>query len=108
MKDPISDVITNDVPAASTLNNLLAANVCANLTLGGYSDWFLPSIDELYEMYITLHAQGLGNFTNTLAYWSSTELDSDNAWYCNFWNNGFLYNSSKFNETLHVRAIKAF
>ena len=102
------DIVNANCSPNQNPNNLLAANVCANLTLGGYSDWFLPSIDELYEMYITLHVQGLGNFTNFLAYWSSTELDSDNAWYCTFANNGLLGNSSKFNETFNVRAIKAF
>jgi hypothetical protein len=45
-----------------------AANVCFNLSLNGYDDWFLPSILELDEMRINLHLSGFGNF-----YTGSTE-----------------------------------
>lgn len=51
-----------------------AAYNCHNLNLNGYSDWFLPSQNELYLMYLNLHAQGFGNFNvGTTSFWSSTE-----------------------------------
>ena len=88
-----------------------AADICANLTLGGYSDWFLPSKDELNEMYLNIgqgNTLGLGNiggFANNY-YWSSTEYDGIYAWGQYFFNGG-PFSTSKFNN-FNVRAVRAF
>ena len=49
--------------------------------VNGYSDWFLPSADELDEMYNVLYAvaEPLIGFAPTY-YWSSSEYDLKNAW----------------------------
>ena len=49
-----------------------AAFRCYDLTIGNYTDWFLPSEEELFLMYSNLSASGIGNFEN-YSYWSSTE-----------------------------------
>ncbi|MEI6552856.1 MAG: hypothetical protein WCN84_06505 [Actinomycetes bacterium] len=75
----------------------------ANLT-----DWFLPSKDELNELYSKkASVDGLLN----LFYWSSSEVSSNpstNAWMQDFDNSGGgQYSIFKF-STLNVRPIRAF
>jgi hypothetical protein len=55
-----------------------AAQLCASLTFDGYSDWFLPSIDELDLMYKNLASKGLGGFNGL--YWSSSQNNTNDAW----------------------------
>jgi len=95
---------TIDIEAGCTTPRT-AADICANLTLGGYSDWFLPSKDELNEMYLNLHQQGLGGFA-TYVYWSSTEIDYVSAWGQDF-NFGFQFGNFKYDFSA-VRAVRAF
>ena len=82
-----------------------AAKICDNLTLGGYSDWFLPSKDELNKIYENLHNQGIGGFVNS-SYWSSTEHDNVNA-ACQRFDNGNQPTNSK-SHSFHVRAVRTF
>jgi hypothetical protein len=48
-----------------------AALLCRTLTVNGYDDWFLPSIEELNLMYVNLKQRGIGRFSPAW-YWSST------------------------------------
>jgi len=56
-----------------------AAKLCDDLVLNGYSDWYLPSKDELNQLY--LNKAVVGGFASYTAYWSSSEFDSNGAWY---------------------------
>ena len=82
-----------------------AADICANYTDGTYSDWILPSKDELNEMYLNLHQQGFGGFASN-NYWSSTEDGNSNAWEQNFFDGE--QNFSDKNDNFIVRAVRAF
>ena len=101
---------TIDIEAGCTTSGI-AADICANLTIAGYNDWFLPSNDELNEMYLNIgqgNVLGFGNiggFANNY-YWSSTEVDTYYAWIQGF-GNGYRSNDFK-NYLLNVRAVRAF
>lgn len=58
-----------------------AARLCAALVHGGYEDWFLPSIDELQEIYLNLHLHNppLGDFSRD-TYWSSSDEPVTQIW----------------------------
>jgi hypothetical protein len=92
--------------------NGIAARICDQLELNGFSDWFLPSKDELNLMYQNLHMQKLGDFSNFL-YWSSSQIDEDNVWAQNFWDDspffddGGQYSVNKVGD-LCLRAIRIF
>ena len=92
-----------------------AAMLCTSLNINGFTDWFLPSKDELNLMYVNLKANGLGRFSNRW-YWSSSQSNSysnNDAWVQNFsdgsqadagWNNV----PSPKNSANPIRAIRQF
>lgn len=96
-----------------------AADICANLTLNGYNDWFLPSREELILMYENIgqgNVLGLGNiggFTSSY-YWSSSEVDIalTNGIYRGYaWRQSFISGASndyRKNADFFVRAVRAF
>jgi hypothetical protein len=93
---------TIDIEAGCTTAGI-AADICANLTLGGYSDWFLPSKDELNQMYVQRAA--IGGFSFAHHYWSSSESNYY-AWR-QFFGSGYQNESNKANEH-YVRCVRAF
>jgi hypothetical protein len=82
-----------------------ATRICNDLVLNGYSDWFLPSKDELNLMYQNLKLAGIGGFADGL-YWSSSEYSSGNAW-LQLFTNGNQNGYDKY-SLFRVRAVRAF
>jgi uncharacterized protein (TIGR02145 family) len=83
----------------------IAASVCADLVLNGYSDWYLPSSGELQLMYNRLHLQGLGGFGGSW-YWSSSQFNTYHAWYLDRANGGVYYYYKNYDA--QVRAVRTF
>lgn len=98
---------TNSIIAGCTTSGI-AAKLCYDLVLNGYSDWFLPSKDELDLMYSNLHAQGLGGFTYG-HYWSSSEYDATTAWKLLFGSPMEMdMGGSDKTNTYYVRAVRTY
>ena len=72
-----------------------------------YSDWFLPSKDELYLMYTNLEENKLDSFLYNSYYWSSSEKTDSLAWNQDF-GNGKQENYNVRSYSLSVRPIRAF
>jgi hypothetical protein len=82
-----------------------AAQLCNDLIVDGYSDWFLPSKGELNLMYENLKVFGVGGFIGD-DYWSSSEDDAYYTW-SQYFGGGSQYYYGK-NGTGRVRAVRAF
>lgn len=85
-----------------------AAKICDDysVTVSGvtYSDWYLPSYDELNIMY--LNKVAIGGFQNQY-YWSSSELSADYA--CRkLFQYGNRYCNRPKSDGLYVRAVRTF
>jgi hypothetical protein len=103
--------LTNNNPNG-TFAAVMAASYSILDTDVNFGGWFLPSKEELKLMYqqkTVIDATAIVNGGTALGlgnYWSSTEIDSGNAWSQNF-ASGAQLNSDKA-ENFRVRAIREF
>ena len=89
-----------------------AAQAAQDAQINGFDDWYLPSRDELYLMYLNIGQGGLdsnnniGNFSDS-QYWSSSESNFSNAWIVAF---GVGLSESIAKNSFHgrVRTVRSF
>ena len=92
-----------------------AASHCANLTLNGFHDWYLPSRDELKLMYFGIGNGATGTNKDigrlashgTITYWSSSEVTNLWAYFMGFRDGTIGYSTSKINRYL-VCPVRSF
>ena len=103
--------ITNTTSLVSILGQGdYAAKLCDDLVLSGYSDWYLPSKDELNIMYSNLASLSIGNFDVGMGhyYWSSSEIDIYGVWGVSFYSlGGGIWSLTK-SWGCNVRAVRTF
>lgn len=93
---------TMDITSGCASSNI-AARICNNLVSGGYSDWYLPSKDELNKLY--LNKDAIGGFIG-VDYWSSSEVNSDDVWLQDFINGDQVVDHKFWGASF--RAIRSF
>lgn len=98
-----TSAIVNNQGAGSYAAQLCDDYTNADTGTGVYSDWYLPSKDELNKLYQNKTA--VGGFVDG-SYWSSSEFNSNIAW-TQFFLNGNQSILNK-NGSLRVRAVRAF
>jgi hypothetical protein len=89
-----------------------AAQLCYDLEVQNnsttYNDWFLPSKDELEQIYLNLIWAGVGGFAtgNSDYYWSSSQVNQAQAYYVRL-SDGSSNVFDKY-SAIRVRAVRSF
>ncbi len=92
--------IVNGCPAAGT-----SARICNDLLLNGYSDWYLPSIDEIEQLY--RQRSLVGGFGDDV-YWTSCQGPSPVYAFVYSFINGSFFAADKSRTDMNTRAIRSF
>lgn len=86
-----------------------AAKACADLVSGGYSDWYLPSADELKLLYTNIAIYTGMNATTR--YWTSSETTGDSTFgkaLAVRWSDGVLTVGNNKDFIYPARAVRSF
>jgi hypothetical protein len=83
---------------------------CEELVLNGFSDWRLPTKEELDALYWNLFKKGIGGLDYAF-YWAD-EYNADKAW-SKYFGNGIIAKGHEWGETtksikFNVRAVRIF
>jgi len=98
---------TNKIIASQGNTGSYAAKLCRDFRGGGYTDWYLPSKDELNKLYLNKTAFGW-NQSDDGYYWTSTEYGMESARDQRISSSSGGQNSYGKNAQEFVRAIRSF
>ena len=98
---------TNNIIATIGASGV-AATVCKAYTGGGYSDWYLPSIDEGFKILDCYNAGLLPNLIggSQPKIWTSSQYDAVYAYYIDLYNSSYQW-MDDYNQNF-VRAVRSF
>jgi len=88
------------------------AKICDDLVLNGYSDWFLPSLQEFDCLKKSLSVFERKYNLNGVFYWTSSETPSEGTQSCYAWVQSILTGEqrswAKNDSTPYIRAVRTF
>ena len=99
---------TNAIIAQNGAGVTYAAGLARAYDGGSYSDWYLPSKDELNKLYINRVAIGGFDTTTPPWYWSSSEAENDPGFACSQYFDNRYQGITRKDFTVRVRAVRAF
>ena len=98
---------TNTIISALGTTASYAARTARNYNGGGYTDWYLPTLEELYELIQRKTTIGASTFTTNQYYSSSESTQNVTPRYAYKVENGTRYETYRYN-TYGVRPIRSF
>lgn len=104
------DYYTNPTEYHERNDGTVAAKVCSEYSVEHqgvvYDDWFLPSSNDLYQMYVNLKLQNLGGGFSRDVYWSSG-IGNDYDGLVQLFSSGVQAQSSRF-YAMSVRPVRIY
>ncbi|MDP9957606.1 hypothetical protein J2X97_003275 [Epilithonimonas hungarica] len=80
--EKMGDGLSNTNFIISKLSGESAAKFCADHSVNGFSDWFLPSKEEAVAIITSLYKGGM-SLQSGLSTWTSSEIDTQQAFFIN-------------------------
>jgi hypothetical protein len=99
-------LVASDTDIRGTRSWDEAMKACRNYKKNGNSDWFLPNMEQLAELY--LRRSVVGGWVPKSAYWSSSESDIPGCAWLQYFSTGAQYRNFGKNYLHYVRCVRAF
>ena len=91
---------------SSSINWTSAKSLCENSTIGGYTDWRIPTLNELSTMYSNRNIIGKFDTSYSSRYWSST-ASSINYYYFIYFSDGSQGSNYYSYSYHHCRCVRS-
>ena len=99
-------LVASDTDIRGTRSWDEAVSACKKYKKNGFSDWFLPNMEQLAELY--LRRSVVGGWVPNTGYWSSSESDIRGCAWMQFFSTGAQYKNFTKNYLYYARAVRAF